>query len=155
MRQVDYLVVHTAGAYNARSSKVVHQTAADIDAYHREHNGWRMIGYHRFVEQDGTIMHGRRDDEIGAHAVGFNAHSLGICVSGHGDYEAFNPQQMSALILQLTRWCRDYHLPATRVLGHRETDEHGGPPVYKTCPGKLVDMSEIRRLVATRLDNFG
>lgn len=155
MRQIDWLVIHTAGAYDWKRKRIVHQTYATIDAYHREHNGWRMCGYHRYIEEDGEIMQGRREDEVGSHAGGFNTHSLGICVSGHGDFEPFRPAQLRSLVMQLTRWCREHRLQAANCIGHRETDEHGGPPVSKTCPGVLVDMDEIRRLVRERLETSG
>ena len=84
--------------------------------------------------------------------AGVNGQSLGICVSGHGDYEAFNPDQMSSLALRLTRWCREYGLQSGACIGHREADEHGAPRVLKTCPGLLVDMDAIRVLVKGKLE---
>jgi N-acetylmuramoyl-L-alanine amidase len=155
VRNIDYIVVHTAGSYDWKRKKVVHQPVSVIDQYHREHNGWIKNGYHRYIEEDGSIMQGRRDDEVGAHAGGFNSKTLGICVSGHGDIENFNPRQLKSLIQQCASWCRTYHLTADKVIGHRETAYHGGPPVTKTCPGLKVDMDEVRRLVADRLKNFG
>jgi hypothetical protein len=76
---------------------------------------------------------------------------LGLCVSGHGDYEAWGPAQTEAVISQCVDWCRAYGIKPEMVLGHNETDEHGGPPVYKTCPGKLVDMTVIRAEVKCRM----
>jgi N-acetylmuramoyl-L-alanine amidase len=155
VRSIDYIVVHTAGAYDWKKKRVVHQPVNVIRDYHITHNGWRAIGYHRYIEEDGTVMLGRRDDEVGSHAGGFNQHTLGVCVSGHGDFEDFNEKQMAALVRQCATWCRTYHLSADKVIGHRETADHGGPPVTKTCPGYLVDMNEVRSLVATRLKNLG
>jgi N-acetylmuramoyl-L-alanine amidase len=155
VRNIDYIVVHTAGAYDWKRKKVVHQSVSTIRDYHIRQNGWRDIGYHRFIEEDGTVQPGRRDDEVGSHAGGFNQNTLGICVSGHGDFEDFNEKQMTALVRQCATWCRTYHLTADDVIGHRETDDHGGPPVSKTCPGTKVDMDRIRKLVHSRLTEFG
>lgn len=155
MRTIEYLVVHTAGAYDAKRKRVVHQSVETIREYHMRHNDWRDNGYHRYIEVDGAIMQGRPDEQPGAHAGGFNHHSLGICVSGHGDFEDFNDDQMRALVTQLTRWCREHHLGAERCIGHRETTEHGGPVVNKTCPGILVDMDQVRALVGDRLECSG
>lgn len=149
---VQWLVVHTAGAFNPKTRKVVYQPISAIRDYHMKHNGWRDIGYHGYIEEDGTYMTGRPEDHIGAGASGFNHHALHICVAGHGDYAPFNTAQEATLIMRLTRWCREHRLPAERVIGHRETDEHGGPPVYKTCPGDLIDMNLIRAKVRERLE---
>jgi hypothetical protein len=48
-----------------------------------------------------------------------------------------------------------YRVPVAHVLGHRETAEHGGPPVHKTCPGTLVDMNAIRAALAERMGKMG
>lgn len=153
MRILEYIVLHTAGAYNPKTGKAVHQRMEDVDRYHREHNGWRKIGYHIFIEQDGAVRRGRDDIELGAHAVGFNEHSLGLCVSGHGDYLPWNDAQLKAVLVQCCNWIRKYpRIEVDNVIGHRETDEHGGPPVFKTCPGNLIDMNHIRELVRHRLE---
>lgn len=154
-RSIDYIVLHTAGAYDWEHKVVVHQPIAVIDAYHREHNGWRMIGYHWYVEEDGTGERGREDNDVGAHVGGFNVNSLGICVSGHGDFEPWNDAQVGEVIRKLAQWCGMYHVPVGHVLGHRETPKFGAPPVSKTCPGKLVDMDRMRSLLAERLGKAG
>lgn len=155
MRSIDYLVVHTAGAYDWKNRRVVHQPISVVRQYHVSHNGWRDIGYHRYIEEDGAIMHGRREEDAGAHVGGFNLTTLGICVSGHGDHEPFNESQIASLVMQLTRWCREHRLPASHCVGHREVANVGGPVVHKTCPGAMVDMDLIREKVAARLEACG
>lgn len=152
MRTIDWLVVHTAGAYDYANKRVVYQSTQTIREYHKQHNGWHDIGYHWVIEADGSLMPGRGEDVIGAHAGGFNDRSVGICVTGHGDFAPFNPRQTAELLRLCARKCEEFRLPGIRVIGHRETSLHGGPPVHKTCPGLLVDMNEIRRLVGDRLD---
>lgn len=151
-RIIDWIVVHTAGAYNVKAKRVVYQSAETIRQYHKAHNGWHDIGYHYVIEEDGRLMPGRAEEVIGAHVGGFNDHSLGICVTGHGDFAPFKSLQLSELVKLCARKCEEYHLPAARVIGHREAPEHGAPHTDKTCPGMLVDLDEIRRLVANRLD---
>lgn len=156
-RPILWLVVHTCGAYDAKAKQAVHQSVNDVRRYHMTPvihggKGWSDIGYHRYIEQDGTLRSGRRDAVVGAHVGGFNSHSLGICCSGHGDYEPFNPRQLATLVKQLVEWCNGHRLGPGAVLGHRETDDHGGPKVWKTCPGTLVDMDELRALVGAALN---
>ncbi len=148
-RTIAYIVVHTCGAYDPKRKRVVHQSMEEVRAYHTRAvrdggKGWNDIGYHRYIESDGRNRAGRLDQVPGAHVEGFNAHSLGICVSGHGDYEAFNAQQLGTLIEQCAAWCRLYELDASRVIGHREADDFGAPKVWKTCPGMIVDLDLIR-----------
>jgi hypothetical protein len=149
-------VVHTCGAYDRKAQRVVHQPVETVREYHKLAKalggcGWHDIGYHRYIEQNGVIRMGRADATVGAHASGFNDFSLGICCSGHGDYEAFNVAQTTALVAQVVAWCRLHHILPDHVVGHRETSQHGGPPVTKTCPGTLVDMGALRHRVRDEL----
>lgn len=151
MRSIDWLVVHTAAAYDFKSRQVVYQTTEVIRDYHKRHNGWDDIGYHWVIEKDGSLHPGRPESAIGAHVGGFNERTIGVCVTGHGDFAPFLPAQLATLVKTGARVCEEYHLSGIRVIGHREAEAHGAPPVHKTCPGLLVDMNEIRRLVGDRL----
>lgn len=55
--------------------------AKDIDRWHRN-KGWDCIGYNYVVDLDGTIEIGRHINKIGAHTVGHNQKSIGICYIG-------------------------------------------------------------------------
>jgi hypothetical protein len=155
-RSIAFVVVHTCGAYDFKRKRVVHQTLEEVRKYHMTPvadggKGWNDIGYHRYIEFDGRSRAGRMDQVPGAHVEHFNAHTLGVSCSGHGSYEPFNAQQMGSLIEQCVIWCKRYDLGADRVIGHNETDDFGGPPVWKDCPGAKVDMHLIRGLVAREL----
>jgi hypothetical protein len=163
MRAINSIVVHTAGSFDMKHRAVVHQPVGVVRAYHKmpvaafdeQHRlipgtggkGWSDIGYHQYIERDGTKREGRAAMTMGAHVEGFNAHSLGVCCSGSGDHETFNPMQLASLVETCGGWMRLYNVSLGRVLGHHETDDAGGPPVHKTCPGTLVDMEAIRELV--------
>ena len=61
----------------------------EIRRWHVEERGWDDIGYANVIRRDGTIELGRDldgdgdvADEIGAHAAGFNAQSIGVCLVG-------------------------------------------------------------------------
>lgn len=151
MRNIEWIVLHTAASYDWTRKEVVHLQLEAIDRYHREHNGWRMIGYHWYVEEDGHGRRGREDLDIGAHVGGFNANSLGLCCSGHGDFAPWNQAQWDEALRKCAQWCGLYHVPSQHVIGHREAGAHGAPPVHKTCPGTMVDMDRFRRELAKRL----
>jgi len=44
--------------------------------------GWNDIGYHFYIDLDGTINKGRDIDKMGAHCKGHNRNSIGICYCG-------------------------------------------------------------------------
>ncbi len=150
-RHIDFIVLHTAGAYDFEHKHVVYQSVQTINDYHVSHNGWRAIGYHWYVEEDGVGKRGRDDADIGAHVGGFNFGSLGLCVSGHGDFAPWNDAQMREALRKCAQWCGLYRVPVNQVIGHREAPKFGAPPVHKTCPGMLVDMDKFRSDLAARL----
>jgi hypothetical protein len=151
VRTIEWIVLHSAGAVD-KQGKAVHQSIGVIRNYHREHNGWSDIGYHWYVEHDGQGKRGLEDAVVGAHVKGFNAHSLGLCVSGHGDYETWNQDQRNEVVRQCVAWCVKYRLRAEQVIGHHEADEHGVAPILKTCPGRLIDLVGLRRMVGEALE---
>lgn len=151
MRPIDFVVLHTAAAYDYKRREVVYQSIDAIRRYHIEHNRWRDIGYHWVIEEDGKGQRGRDDADAGAHVGGFNTHSLGLCVSGHGDFAPWNAAQWAEALRKCAQWCGMYRIPVEHVIGHREAPDFGAPPVHKTCPGTLVDMDKFRRELAKRL----
>lgn len=139
------IILHTVGVKGDTG-------AASIRKYHVEHNGWKDIGYHFVVRKNGSVELGRPLAQAGAHAQGAND-TIGICVSGDGDTEAWTPAQWDAVLKLCATHCRAHGWdPARAVGGHREVVRmFGGVPTTKTCPGKLIDMSAVRTAVAAAL----
>jgi hypothetical protein len=165
IRGISFIVLHTCGA--AKRGVAIHQPVGVVRAFHKlpkakydakkklvpgtGGRGFFDLGYHWYVEENGSGHQGRIESRRGAHVEGFNHHTLGLCVSGHGDIESWNPEQMAEVLRKCEEWCRTYKLEAWRVIGHNETDDHGGPPVFKTCPGNLICLPTIREKLAERL----
>ncbi len=84
---------------------------------------------------DGDLL--MQDNEIGAHALGFNDHSIGICGIGK---EGWQPGQIASLVTLTKALMRVYEIPPENVLGHCETEM--GKKQGKTCPN--LDMNSIR-----------
>lgn len=133
-----------------------HSATADYDTvswgairrYHIDVNGWKDIGYHYGIELVGDeyeIFKGRMDSETGAHCIGFNDNSLGICLIGDFDKYPPNDRQIYLLKRLVFSLMGIYGIRAGDVLGHRETYAILGVPVEKTCPGKAFDMEAFRR----------
>lgn len=86
------------------------------------------IGYHFVIYTNGALATGRGEEEVGAHAQGYNAKSLAICLVGTDRY---TPEQWATLTHLVRALQAKY--PQARVLGHRDY-----PNVKKTCPGFSV-----------------
>jgi hypothetical protein len=150
----EYIVVHTAAA------DIENVDAETIDRWHKE-RGWQGIGYHYVVigsehskYPDGMLQTGRAENRQGAHALGMNDRSIGICCVGHGDRWPFTGRQMLTLTYLCARLCIQYGIQSSNVIGHREIGAFGGWARGKTCPGRRVDMKYIRHRVARAMSGW-
>lgn len=158
------VVLYLAGDYYWRELRwryiVIHHTASDIGdmefykRFHMEERGWSNIAYH-FV-----INNGWKDTTVGQVEESelwrerrpnlstreWYANYFGIAVVLVGNIEAHEPPplQKEALITLLTNLARDYGIPPERIIGHREIQN-------TACPGKHLNMVEIRKQVAKNL----
>lgn len=129
MRTINRIVIHCAATGPNQDIG-----AKDIDRWHRE-RGFTRIGYHYVIRRDGTLETGRPVEEVGAHAVGHNADSIGICMAGgvsqpgpNGKPENnYTPAQWATL-KRIVGELRQ-RFPKTDILGHRDL-----PGVAKACP---------------------
>lgn len=132
-RSITSIILHCSATPNCRWT-----TTADIDNWHRERGFFRYldfrkifnysltsIGYHFVVYTNGAVATGRHLDEVGAHAKGFNANSLGVCLVGT---DRFSVAQWDSLRDNLVGLLKKY--PDASIRGHRDL-----PGVHKTCPG--------------------
>lgn len=112
----------------------------DIKRYHLQTNGWKDIGYHYGIEQieaDTMILVGRMLDEAGAHCVGMNAKSLGVCFVGNFGLAEPPKESWDAGIRLVSSLCRVFGIPHENVQGHRDFSD-------KTCPGRKFDLALFR-----------
>ena len=105
-----------------------------MDDCRRDHRarGFADIGYHYYITRDGVVHAGRALYQVGAHATGYNEHSIGICYEGGLDIrgrpcDTRTPEQKETLRKLLERLKEDY--PEAKVVGHRDL-----PGVKKDCP---------------------
>lgn len=76
MRVIDKIIIHCSATIEGKNFGV-----QDIATWHIE-KGLRNIGYHFVIYLDGTIKKGRPIEESGAHCLGQNKNSIGICYIG-------------------------------------------------------------------------
>ena len=115
--------------------KGVDYSAADIDKWHRQ-RGFRGIGYHYVIKLDGTIEKGRDEIEMGAHCLGENLYSIGICYIGGLSEDKQTPEDtrteaqkiaLRGLVESLRRKYREKGNIILTVHGHNEF-------ANKACP---------------------
>ncbi|MFH0752768.1 MAG: peptidoglycan recognition family protein [archaeon] len=139
--EVRYIIVHHT------------QRTKDFPAYvklrHVRVRGWEHIGYHFLIgrgrpfTREGKLYMGRPERYVGAHALGYNHRSIGVCLIGDLDKRKPTKRQMDSLFSVLRDKMREYGVPVENVLGHREL-----PGVAKSCPGKNLDMDFVRAVLA-------
>ena len=76
MREINLIVIHCSATREDRCF-----TEYDLEECHRR-RGFDGAGYHFYIRKNGKIVTTRPVERIGAHAKGFNAHSIGICYEG-------------------------------------------------------------------------
>lgn len=125
MRKINEIIVHCAATPEGKNFK-----AADIDRWHRERK-MKCIGYHYVVDLDGTVEPGRPENEIGAHCLGHNQNSIGVCYVGGLAADGKTPKdtrtaaQKEALLALLKKLRAKY--PKAPIHGHRDF-------AAKACP---------------------
>lgn len=125
-KSTDWLVVHCSAT---RPSQDI--GSKEIFGWHRA-RGFIAIGYHYVIRRDGSLEIGRPDDVVGAHAVGVNANSVGICMVGGVDDKLqpennFTAAQYGMLHGLLSNLKDKY--PTAQIIGHRDV-----PGTKKACP---------------------
>jgi len=152
---------------NKWTNVVIHHSASDFGNATVMRNwhiqrGWRDIGYHlvinngrpcagwkqTFIPMVGQLEMGRffdddswvKESEMGAHALGYNANSLGICMI-HGTREFHSLQFMK--LFEVCAFLGGYfNIPVANFKGHYEVDKR-----KPECPG--FDMSLFRLALET------
>lgn len=133
----------------------INSTAQDIDAWHKlRWNGFVSryhknrkgepyhVGYHYVIEWTGNVIQCRDESEEGAHTIGMNTSSIGVCFVGNFDNHLPNELQLKAwrgLYREIVS--RHPHLKPSDVVPHRRYSN-------KSCHGKLLSDDYFGALVA-------
>ena len=85
---VHEIIIHcSATRADWMSGRPLAEKVAEICSWHRA-KGWRDIGYHWVIDRDGKVLPGRPEADIGAHTIGHNSGTIGICLlGGYGSAE--------------------------------------------------------------------
>jgi len=123
---------------------VIHHCQRDVDSpkeIKKRHlaRGFEDIGYHYLIGKKGKLYKARNEKFQGAHVFKHNKNSIGICLIGNLDKKLPTKKQIQTLIKFLKNKTKKLKIPVKNILGHKEF-----PNVIKTCPGKFLDLNEIR-----------
>lgn len=123
-RKIKEIIIHCSA-----TKEGLDFTVADIKKWHLA-RGFSDIGYHYVIYRDGSINIGRDVDIIGAHCVGHNSNSIGICYIGgldnNGKPKDTRTIKQQAALSNLIAELKIIYPEAT-VHGHREF-------ANKACP---------------------
>lgn len=140
--KIQWLIVHHTGGTDANPlADTSNHTAEQVDAWHKA-KGWDGIGYNWFIEKDGTLKKGRAEDKIGAHTIGYNDKSIGICLAGNFDATMPTEAQITTLRKLLIEKLAQYNIPKENIVPHRKFAQ-------KTCYGNKLSDDWARNLVKT------
>jgi len=148
MAKVNYIIIHCSDS-DFGCLRI-------IDSWHKN-RGWNSCGYHFVIGNgkpssdiynevfDGQIECGRPifadgTADLGAHCLGYNHNSVGICLIGK---ETFTDKQLNSAYKLSVFLLKLYKLNVDSILGHCETVS--GRNQGKTCPN--LNMSTFRENV--------
>ena len=125
MRVINEIIIHCTATPEGREVKV-----AEIRRWHVQ-RGFSDIGYHYIIHLDGTVETGRPFEQVGAHCVGHNRASIGVCYVGGIARDGKTPKdtRTAAQNVALAKLVRDLcaKFPKVTIHGHREF-------AAKACP---------------------
>lgn len=125
MRQITKIIVHCTATPEGKN-----YTVDTIRKWHIA-KGWSDIGYHYIIYLDGSVHKGRDEKIVGAHCLGQNANSIGVCYVGGVATDGKTPKdtrteaQKQSLIDLLKKLKAKY--PKASIFGHRDF-------AAKACP---------------------
>ena len=132
-RKINLIVLHCYATKEGQNF-----TVDDVNRWHIA-RGFKKIGYHYVIDLDGTIHKGRDESEIGAHATGYNAYSLGISYCGGCDKngkakDTRTKEQKESMLKLVHDLLKKYNLTLENVKCHNQLCKNG-----KQCPSFSID----------------
>lgn len=131
-RSINEIILHCSATPEGKDF-----TVDDIRKWHKQ-RGFNDIGYHYVIYRDGSVHNGRDINLIGAHCIGHNAKSIGICYiggvasDGKTPKDTRTPKQKEAMFKLVDKLMKQYNISLDNVFGHYEF-------ANKACPSFKMD----------------
>lgn len=143
-----YIIVHHTGGTDANPMQDSSNfTFKQCDELHKKNFNFKSslgyyCGYQYYIEKDGKLYQARKDDEEGAHTIGQNKNSIGVCLAGN--FDATDPTEAQKTVLKqlLTDKMTQWNIPVINIVPHRKF-------AVKTCFGKRLSDDWAQKLVPT------
>lgn len=143
MRRIDHIVIHCSAGYGSVES---------IKAYWKNKLGWKEVGYHYFIDEDGTVHNLAPLSTVTNGVAGHNANSVHISYKGGVNRANYNKAedtrteaQKCAIVNIINKVLKEL-LPfqstaKIKIVGHRDfsPDKNGNGVIeswerIKECP---------------------
>lgn len=136
MNKPTVVITHHTGGTDAQPlADTSNHTVAIVNSWHKKlwpefvsRRGYH-VGYHYVIEKDGTLTQTRDHDEVGAHVIGMNTSSIGVCFMGNFDLTRPTTAQMTTWYWLYNELHKQY--PNIPTYPHRKY-------ATKTCHGRLL-----------------
>lgn len=151
-RPTKIIVHHTGGTQNDPKASTLHHTVEIINAHHKtlwsdfvSSLGWH-VGYTYVIESDGETTQCRSHNETGAHTIGMNNSSIGICLTGNFDMEMPTKKQLYSFLELWHKLKTEYpNLTVYDIVPHRNYST-------KSCFGKNLPDDYFQKIVKNSLE---
>lgn len=147
MNKPEMLIVHHSGGTDANPlADTSHHTIEQVRAWHLA-KGWDDIGYNWFIEKDGKVKKGRDEKIQGAHTVGYNTKSIGVCFAGNFDATYPTKEQEEGFKFFYRELVKRYsNITPDKVYPHRKF-------AVKTCYGNKLGDEWASKLAQKALED--
>jgi N-acetylmuramoyl-L-alanine amidase len=136
MRKINEIIVHCSATREGQEISV-----DTIRQWHIK-RGWSDIGYHFVIYLDGSVHEGRPLERIGAHTIGHNRNSIGVCYIGGMNKEytkakdtrtAAQKESLKNLLMSYKNKYKDI-----KIYGHRDFANKACPSFDATSEYKWI-----------------
>jgi hypothetical protein len=139
-RKINAVVLHYSAVRGEKTAEKVKQQIEAIRENHKQ-RGWKDIGYHIGVDLLGRYWQLRPINEVGAHAKGHNAHSIGVVMLADEE-QLQNAPLLEDAVLRLFGYL-SIRLGRPAYFLHKQLNQTHCPPIRKEFEERLRTLGYL------------